>query len=68
MNYQVKATKNLQLKTDCLVVVMKPLKKLSSQQTELNKLTNGIIDQLDKSDQFNGEKEQIINIPLPNGR
>lgn len=67
MNYQVKATKNLQLKTDCLVVVMKPLKKLSSQQTELNKLTNGIIDQLDKSDQFNGEKEQIINIPLPNG-
>ncbi len=67
MNYQVKATKNLQLKTDCLVVVMKPLKKLSSQLAQLNKLSNGIIDQLDKSDQFSAANGQIISIPLPIG-
>ena len=67
MHYQVKASKNLQLKTQCLVVVMKPLKKLSSQQTELNKLTNGIIDQLQKSEQFSADKGQLVSIPLPNG-
>ncbi|MBX2847798.1 MAG: leucyl aminopeptidase [Acidiferrobacterales bacterium] len=67
MNYQVKANKNLQLKTESLVVLVKPQKKLSSQQAELNKLTNGLIDQLDKSRKFKADKGQIVNVPLPSG-
>ncbi|MCL4125993.1 UNVERIFIED_CONTAM: hypothetical protein GTU68_021376 [Idotea baltica] len=46
---------------------MKPLKKLSTQQPELNRLSKGIIDQLDKSEQFSADKDQIISIPLPSG-
>ncbi len=67
MNYQIKTNVNLQQKTDCLVVVMKPLKKLSSQQSALNKASSKLIDQLQKNGEFTASKEQATIIPLPTG-
>ena len=59
MKYQVKASKNLQHKTDCLVVMLKQNKVLSSQQIELNKLTDNSINRLQKSGLLSGQKTNL---------
>lgn len=67
MKIQIKATKNLQLKTDCLVVAVKPLKKIASQQAELNKATGGAIDRLQSSEQLSAKKGELVNLMVPTG-
>lgn len=67
MKYQIKASKQLQQKTDCLVVSLKKLKKLSSQCTELNKLTSKAIDRLQDAKLFSGNKSEIVSVPVPEG-
>ena len=52
MKILAKATQNYQTKTDCLVVALKPLKKISSQCAELNTATGGAIARLQESEQF----------------
>lgn len=67
MNYQVKTSQNLQQKTDCLVVALKPLKKISSQQSELNKACAGLLDQLQTTDQFKADNNEVLSVPSPTG-
>ena len=67
MNFKVKANTNFSAKTDCLVIALKPLKKISSQFSELNKLTNKSIDHLQDSGQLTGTKGQIVNLTIPQG-
>ena len=67
MKYQIKAAKNLQQKSDCLVVFIKPLKKISSQCKDLNQLTSGSIDQLQSSGNFSAAKGQIVFLPIVSG-
>lgn len=49
------------------MVFVKPLKKISSQHSELNKLTGKAIDQLQDSDQLTGQKGQMVSLPIPSG-
>ena len=67
MKYQIKSSKNYQNKTSCLVVAIKPLKKLSSQCPELNKLTGKAVDRLQESGQLTGAKTQMITLAIPAG-
>lgn len=67
MKYQVTAVKNLQKKTHCLVVALKQIKKLSSQQIELNDLTEKSIDRLQAAKLLTGKKGEIVSLPLPVG-
>ena len=64
---QIKTTKNLQTKTDCLVVALKPLKKISSQQSDLNLATGKAIDKLQAAGLFDASEGQIISLPVPEG-
>jgi len=64
---QLKASKNLQQKTDCLVVAFKPLKKIASQQAELNKITGGAIQRLQTSGQFEAKRSEFANLMVPQG-
>jgi len=64
---QIKSAKNLQAKTDCLVVALKPLKKIASQQSELNSATGKALDKLQTSDLFSANKGQISIINVPEG-
>ncbi|MFT6710900.1 MAG: hypothetical protein ACJATO_001281, partial [Arenicella sp.] len=56
MKYQIKASKNFEQKSDCLVVTFKELKKLSTQQPELNRLTENAIDKLQDAGLLTGAK------------
>ena len=67
MKIQAKASINYQQKTDCLVIALKPLKKISSQCAELNTLTGGVIAQLQNTEQFNAGRAELINIVMPQG-
>ena len=67
MKIQIKSTLNLQAKTDCLVVALKPLKNLASQCSELNKATGGMIKQLQDKQLFTAYSNQLINLTLPSG-
>ena len=67
MKTQVKATQNYQAKTDCLVVAMKPLKNIASQCAELNTVTEKLISRLQKNEQFNANKSEIVNLMMPEG-
>lgn len=67
MKYQIHATKKYPQKTECLVVFVKPLKRISSQLSELNKLTENAIDQLQDSDHLNGNQGQMVSLPIPKG-
>lgn len=67
MKIQAKASKNYQLKTDCLVVALKPLKKISSQCAELNTATGGAIARLQESGQFNATNGEMVNLMVPEG-
>lgn len=67
MKIQLKANKNLQHKTDCLVVALKPLKKIASQQAQLNKATGGAIAHLQSSDQFSAKRAEFANLMVPSG-
>ena len=67
MKILAKATKNYQAKTDCLVVALKPLKKISSQCAELNTATGGAIARLQDSDQFSAQQGQVVNLMVPQG-
>jgi len=64
---QLKTSKNLQLKTDCLVVALKPLKKIASQQRELNQATGRSIDRLQNSDQFSAKQAEFASLMVPEG-
>jgi len=64
---QIKATKNLQQKTDCLVVALKPLKRLASQQAVLNKATGGAIARLNANEQLSGAKGELVSLLAPTG-
>ena len=67
MKIQIKSSKNLQLKTDCMVVAMSPAKKMSSQQAELNRATNNAIDKLQAAELLSGTKAQMVSLPAPDG-
>ncbi|MEM7357773.1 MAG: leucyl aminopeptidase [Pseudomonadota bacterium] len=67
MKYQVYASSNLSKKTACLVVTLKKLKKLSSQQSELNKLTGKSIDRLQDAGLLSGKKGEVASLPVPGG-
>lgn len=67
MKIQIKASKNLQQKTECLVLALKPLKKISSQRSELNKAIEGKIDQLQANDQLTAKKGELVNLIAPSG-
>ena len=67
MKIQAKATKNYQLKTDCLVVALKPLKKISSQCAELNTATDGAIARLQESGQFSATLGEVVSLMVPQG-
>lgn len=67
MKVQIKTTQNLQTKTDCLVVALKPLKKISSQQSELNAATGKAIDKLQDAGLFDASKGKIVSLPVPDG-
>ena len=67
MKIQVRANVKLNTKTECRVVALKPLKKIASQQAELNKATNKTIDKLQKNDMFAARKKQFINVPVVDG-
>ena len=67
MKYQIKASKNFQHKSDCLVVMLKELKKLSSQQPELNRLSGKAIDKLQDAGLLTGASGEIVNLPVPQG-
>ncbi|MBL4672601.1 MAG: leucyl aminopeptidase [Arenicella sp.] len=67
MKIQAKASKNYQLKTDCLVIALKPLKKISSQCAELNTLTGGAIARLQDSGQFSAACGDMVNLMVPEG-
>ncbi|MFT6408613.1 MAG: leucyl aminopeptidase [Arenicella sp.] len=67
MKIQAKASKNYQLKTDCLVVSLKPLKKIGSQCAELNTATGGAIARLQDSGQFGAACGEMVNLMVPEG-
>jgi leucyl aminopeptidase len=67
MKIQAKASKNYQLKTDCLVIALKPLKKISSQCAELNAATGGAIARLQDSGQFSATCGELVNLMIPEG-
>lgn len=67
MKIQAKASKNYQQKTDCLVVALKPLKKISSQCAELNAATGGAIARLHDSGQFEAKRGELVNLMVPQG-
>jgi len=67
LKYQVKSAINYQQKTDCLVLAIKPLKRIASQYAELNKLTNGLLNDLQSNGQLSGEKGELVTSILPAG-
>lgn len=67
MKIQAKASKNYQLKTDCLVIALKPLKKISSQCAELNTATGGAIARLQDSGQFSATCGELVSLMIPEG-
>ena len=67
MKIQIKTSKNLQQKTDCLVVALKPLKKIASQQAELNKAAGGVINQLQTNEQFSADSGEMVSVVVPSG-
>lgn len=67
MKTQIKSALNLQTKTDCLVVALKPLKKLANQCTELNKATGNAIGKLQDNDLFAAKASELISLTLPTG-
>ncbi len=67
MKIQAKATKNYQQKTDCLVVALKSLKKISSQCSELNNATGGAIARLQETEQFSAKLGETVNLMVPQG-
>lgn len=67
MKIQIKSSLNLSNKTECLVVAIKPAKKISSQQSELNAATNKQLDKLQANDLFNGDYNQLVSLPAPDG-
>jgi len=64
---QIKSVKNLQAKTDCLVVALKPLKKMSSQQADLNTATSKSIDKLQTAELFSATEGEIATVSVPDG-
>lgn len=67
MKLQSKATLNYTLKTQCLVVAIKQVKKLSSQCRELNTLSNKLIDKLQDSGQFSAKLGELVTVPVADG-
>ena len=67
MKIQIKSAKNLQAKTDCLVVALKPLKKIASQQADLNTATSKAIDKLQNSELFSATSGEIATVSIPDG-
>ena len=67
MKIQIKSSKNLKTKTDCIVVAMTPAKKMSSQQSEINSLTSKSIDKLEAADLLSGKVFQLVSLPAPDG-
>lgn len=67
MKIQIKTSLTLSSKTECLVVAIKPAKKISNQQSELNTAINKQIDKLQASDLLSGRINQIISLPAPDG-
>lgn len=67
MKYQAKLTNNTEAKSACLVVAIKPAKKLSNQQKDLNTATGNLIDHLQKSDLLSAQKGKMVSVPAPQG-
>ncbi|MEO0368892.1 MAG: leucyl aminopeptidase [Pseudomonadota bacterium] len=67
MKLQVKSSLVLNFKTECLVVAIKPAKKLSTQQSELNANTGKLIDRLQDSGVFAAKKGEITVVSAPAG-
>ena len=67
MKIQIKSSLNLALKTDCLIVALKPAKKLSTQQSELNAATGGLINRLQDNDEFSAKHAETVVSIAPEG-
>jgi len=65
MKIQIKNSLNLATKTDCLVVAIKPAKKLGTQQGELNTATGGLINRLQDAEQFSAKQGELSSTPAP---
>jgi len=64
---QIKTSLNLSTKTECLVVAIKPAKKISRQQNDLNTAISKQIDTLQANDLLSGELNQLLSLPAPEG-
>ena len=60
MKFQIKTVLNFSTKTECLVVALKSIKKLSSQQSELNKLCNKSIDKMQKDGILTAKQNELV--------
>lgn len=67
MKIQIKASQDLQTKTDCLVVAVKAGKKIATQHSELNSLTNKALERLQNADLLSGKASQLVSVPAPEG-
>ncbi len=67
MKIQIKSSLNLALKANCLVVAIKPAKKLGTQQSELNTLTGGLLNRLQEAGQFSAKQGELTCVPAPEG-
>jgi leucyl aminopeptidase len=63
----IKSSLNLKAKTACLVVALKPLKKISSQQSELNAASDKLIDRLQDKDLFSAKQGEVTVVSAPAG-
>lgn len=67
MKIQVKQNQSLELKTQCRVVMLKQLKNISAQQSELNTASSKLLDRLQKAEQLNGQFLEVVHVPVPDG-
>ncbi len=67
MKVQVKSTLNFSVKTECLVVALKPSKKLGAQFSELNKATGGAINRVQEVTGFAAKEGETKLIVAPEG-
>lgn len=67
MKIQFKTSSSAAQKSDVKIVALKQVKRLSSQQSDLNKVTDKLIDRLQEADQFNAKFGEVISIPVPTG-
>lgn len=67
MKFKIKQSTAPDLKTDCRVVILQSGKKLSSQQLDINRATDKLLDRLQDQGQLSGKYGELVAVPVPNG-